>query len=595
MNLRLISRVLPVVAMLASGVLPAQELHLKSRVARGAARPADPSGHRIIEFDHAPGVEDLARVVAAGGEITGALPDNAVVVSGLGTDISGVRWSGRFEAEDKLSPELDASAAGLNVLVEFHPDVTVAVQEQVAAGEGLLLLRPAVLLRTHALVFATGEQLLRLGAHDEVAYIFPAETALGQVENTQGEEDQLHACAGMLTLTGRVGQYANLVHGWDPGPDKIAHLSYVFGTVTTRVPAALAQAEVLRALNEWAKNANIIFQPGQSTSGEHTVYIRFASGAHGDSYPFDGPGGTLAHTFYPVPVNPESIAGDMHLDADENWHAGGDLDIYSVALHEAGHALGLGHSDKPGDVMYPYYRRNMALSANDIGALRTLYGAPTGSAPAGNAPAGNAPTGSVPTGGDPVSAPAPVPASSLSLTLDPVSSTTQAAQITLSGVAKGGTGTLNVQWQSDHGNSGRATVGNGAFLVSGIPVVNGSNAISFTAFDAAGHSASRTVVVTRSQPAGGAGAPVSIRISTPAGSVVSTAAATVSVTGTASGANGIGRVVWQTAAGKSGEASGTEQWLAQGIPLLEGTNTVMLRAWDKNGASAWAAMVVIRH
>ena len=587
MNLRLINGVLPVLAMLAPGVLPAQELHLKSRVARGAARPADPSGHRIIEFDHAPGVEDLARVVAAGGEITGALPDNAVVVSGLGTDISGVRWSGRFEAEDKLSPELDALAAGLYVLVEFHSDVTVAVQEQLAAGDGLLLLRPAVLLRTHALVFATGEQLLRLAAHDQVAYIFPAETTLGQAENTPIEEDQLHACAGMLTLTGRVGQYANLVHGWDLGPDNAAHLSYVFGTLPVRVPAALAQAEVLRALNEWAKNANIIFQPGQSTSGEHTVYIRFASGAHGDSYAFDGPGGALAHTFYPVPVNPESIAGDMHLDADENWHAGGDLDIYSVALHEAGHALGLGHSDKPGDVMYPYYRRNMALSSNDIGALRTLYGAPTG-----NAPAGNAPTGSGSTGSGPVSAPAP--ASSLSLTLDPVTSATQAAQMTMSGVAKGGTGTVNVQWQSDHGNSGKVTVVNGAFLVAGIPLVSGSNAISFTAFDAAGHSASRTVVVTRSQPAGGAGAPVSIRIATPAGTVISTAAPAVSFTGTASGANGIGRVAWQTAAGKSGEATGTEQWLAQGIPLLEGTNTVVLRAWDKNGVSAWAAMVIIR-
>src|SRR5439155_18377421 len=111
-------------------------------------------------------------------------------------------------------------------------------------------------------------------------------------------------------------------------------------------------------------------------SGARTVYIKFASGAHGDPYPFDGPGGTLAHTFYPVPVNSESIVGDMHLDADERWHAGGDVDIYSVALHEAGHAIGLTHSDKPGDVMYPYYRRGMSLSANDIGAAQALYGAP---------------------------------------------------------------------------------------------------------------------------------------------------------------------------------------------------------------------------
>ena len=37
-----------------------------------------------------------------------------------------------------------------------------------------------------------------------------------------------------------------------------------------------------------------------------------------------------------------------------------------------------------------------------------------------------------------------------------------------------------------------------------------------------------------------------------------------------------------------------QQWIAQGIPLLVGTNTVILRAWDAKGASAWGALVVVR-
>ena len=86
--------------------------------------------------------------------------------------------------------------------------------------------------------------------------------------------------------------------------------------------------------------------------------------------------GTLAHTFYPSPPNPEPIAGDMHLDADESWRIGTGIDLFTVVLHEAGHALGLGHSDQPGAVMYPYYRFAYGLTSDDIAGIQDLYGAP---------------------------------------------------------------------------------------------------------------------------------------------------------------------------------------------------------------------------
>ncbi|MDQ1472776.1 MAG: hypothetical protein QOJ99_4256 [Bryobacterales bacterium] len=319
--------------------------------------------------------------------------------------------------------------------------------------------------------------------------------------------------------------------------------------------------------------------------------MKFVSGAHGDSWPFDGPGNILAHTFYPVPINAESLAGDMHMDADENWHAGGDLDIYSVALHEAGHAIGLGHSDKVGDVMYPYYRNHLALSANDIGASQVLYGL----LPPVAAPAPPPVTVTPPT---PITPPITPPVTALRLVLDSPAPSTQSASIALTGTISGGTAPYSVQWQSDRSYSGRASIRGTAWTASGVALVNGSNTITVTAFDAARRSASQTVAITLNPtsppPSSGSGLPISISITSPAGAVSTSSASTLTVSGTAAGGSGITRVTWQTAAGATGTATGAGRWLAQGIPLLVGTNTVILRAWDAKGANAWGALVVVR-
>jgi hypothetical protein len=77
--------------------------------------------------------------------------------------------------------------------------------------------------------------------------------------------------------------------------------------------------------------------------------------------------------------------------------------------------------------------------------------------------------------------------------------------------------------------------------------------------------------------------------------MVSVNTATISLGGTASGGAGITRVTWQTSNGCTGTATGTTHWLASGIPLLTGTNTVVVRAYDANGANTWAAVVAVRN
>jgi hypothetical protein len=608
--------------LLMGGVLFAQDIHFKTRTIRPVSKPDENAGansasiHRIIQFDHSPGVEDLDDLLKDGLQVVGALPDNAVVVAapagvspswpGVGPGVRpGVRWIGRLEPRDKLSAALDAASVPnqpgqdiLLALVEFHSDVTPGRQDTVAAAEGLTLQRPKVLRPDHAIVEGTPDELKALAVHDEVAYIFPADPGLLT-------DAGLMPCIGMLTSSGAVGQYANIVHGWDPDADGVAHLSYVFGSVTPKVPALTVQSEVVRALNEWARYANILFQPAASQSAPRSIVVKFVSGSHGDSWPFDGPGGVLAHTFYPVPINAESLAGDMHLDADENWHAGGDVDIYSVALHEAGHAIGLGHSDKVGDVMYPYYRSHLALSDNDIGAAQVLYGAlvvPTPSPAPSPTPVTPDPTPapSTPVTPDPTPDPAtPVLPTPLRLVLDSSASSTQSTAIVLTGTLSGGTAPYTVQWQTDHGYSGRALLDGTAWTAREIPLVNGANAITVTAFDAGMLSASLSVATTRAPapapPSAPNGPPLTISISSPAAAVSSVSAASLTVAGTASGSTGISRVTWQTAAGATGTAIGTGTWLAQGIPLLVGTNTIILRAWDAQGSSAWAALIAVRH
>jgi hypothetical protein len=463
--------------------------------------------HILLQFQGRPQEAQVLELKSRGATIVGYVPDSGIIVAAderTPLDGIGLVSAGALGKDHKLSAELDAR--GTSFVVEFHPDVEAADVHALVRENGLEEHYHPDLLPHHALVYGTMEAASRLAEWDEVAYVYPAGSGL--LNGTR-----VYSCPGPLTPYGQIGQYIAIVgDGWDGSGQGSADLGYYFGQLATRVPRPQAQAEILRALGEWSKYVQVNFQPAASPNSQRTVSILFASGAHGDPYPFDGPGNVLAHTFYPAPTNPEPIAGDMHFDDSESWAVGQDVDVFSVALHEAGHALGLGHSDKPGAVMYPYYTKVTGLTADDIAAIRQLYASRDGSAeppaspdpppPDPPKPPANPPA-NPPVNPKPPQAPDPPAVDTVAPSVKIVSPAntsvlTSSASMVFSGIASDNVGVVKVTWTDSLGNTGLAS-GTSRWQTAGVPLRVGSNTITIRAYDAAGNSAWRSVMVTRSK------------------------------------------------------------------------------------------------
>lgn len=154
--------------------------------------------------------------------------------------------------------------------------------------------------------------------------------------------------------------------------------SNLFATFNAKWSTTTWQNQFLRAAQVWAQQTNLnvtviadngggigsgSYQQGDANLGD----IRIGG--------FNFGSGTLASAYLPPPVNNYSIAGDIQFNTGQVFNIGSTYDLWTVAAHEIGHALGLLHSTVSTAVMYGSYNtRKTVLNSDDISGIQAIYG-----------------------------------------------------------------------------------------------------------------------------------------------------------------------------------------------------------------------------
>lgn len=148
-------------------------------------------------------------------------------------------------------------------------------------------------------------------------------------------------------------------------------------------PSALGAAawdQLRAAFGTWSATGEVsLVESGDPFAAE--IRVLWTPGPSADPTsldPFYGPGGAIAVGYYPQPYYQDGgLAGDLHLELDERWAldgGGGGIDLQTVALHEIGHCLGIGHCYVFESAMYSSYKdEQRRLHDLDVAELGRKY------------------------------------------------------------------------------------------------------------------------------------------------------------------------------------------------------------------------------
>ncbi len=138
------------------------------------------------------------------------------------------------------------------------------------------------------------------------------------------------------------------------------------------------EAEVNRAFDVWSAVADLTFFEILD-DGADLDAVTSSGDIRIGGHSFGRARGILGHAYFP-PENGVSAAGDIHFNSDLDWVFSPDdtgINLFSIAMHEIGHSLGLGHTNVPNSVMNAVHNEFLnAPQFDDVAGMQYLYGAP---------------------------------------------------------------------------------------------------------------------------------------------------------------------------------------------------------------------------